>query len=84
MQVTLTRDLEDFIAHKVQAGGYENSSEVVREALRNFRAKDDPAESDSPELADILVSAVRSEHRPLTARHYNQLRLRARRKPARA
>jgi putative addiction module CopG family antidote len=83
MQVALTKDLEKFIARKVQTGGYANPSEVVRDALRNFRAKDDPAETDSQELAELLLPAVRGRHRPLTAKHFNQLRLRARRKPAR-
>lgn len=84
MQVTLTKDLQDFIAQKVRAGGYANSGEVVREALRDFRAKDDPAELDSQELAELLLPAVREPHRPLTAQHFDDLRARARRKPARA
>lgn len=83
MQVALTKDLEKYIAQKVRVGGYANPSEVVRDALRNFRAKDDPAELDSEELAEMLLPAVRGRHRPLTARHFHQLRLRARRKPAR-
>ena len=82
MQVTLTKDLERFIAHKVRAGGYADSSEVVREALRHFRTQDDPAEADSRELAELLLPAVRGPHRPLTAKHFDQLRLRARCKPA--
>jgi antitoxin ParD1/3/4 len=82
MQVTLTRDLEKFIAGKIQTGDYTNASEVVREALRSFRAKDDPAELDSRELAEMLLPAVRGRHRPLTAKHFNQLRLRARGKRA--
>ena len=79
MQVTLTKDLEKFIAQKVRTGGYANPSQVVCDALRDFRAKDDPAETDSPELAELLLRAVRGRHRPLTARHFDQLRLRARR-----
>jgi putative addiction module CopG family antidote len=79
MPVTLTKDLEKFIARKVGIGGYANASEVVRDALRNFRAKDDPAELDSQELAELLLPAVRGRHRPLTARHFDQLRLCARR-----
>lgn len=84
MQVTLTKDLEKFIARKVEGGGYADASEVVRDALRNFRAKDDPAEIDSRELAELLVPAVRGKHRPLTTKHFDQLRFRARRKRARA
>ena len=82
MQVTLTRDLQDFIVQKVRAGGYANPGEVVREALRDFRAKVDPADLDSQELAELLLPAVRGAHRPLTAKHFNELRARARRKPA--
>ena len=83
MQVTLTKDLESFIAQKVRAGGYADSSEVVREALRSLRTQDDPAEADSRELAELLLPAVRGPHRPLTTKDFDQLRLRARRKPAR-
>ena len=84
MKITLTKDLEKFVAAKVRSGGYTDASEVVREALRTFRSKDDPAETDSQELAELLLPAVRGKHRPLTTRHFDQLRQRARRKPARA
>lgn len=84
MNITLTKDLEKFVTAKVRAGGYTDASEVVRDALRTFRSKDDPAESDSQELADLLLPAVRGPHRPLTDHHFEQLRQRARRKPARA
>ena len=83
MQVTLTKDLEKFIAQKIRTGYYANPSEVVRDALRALRAKNDPAEIDSQELAEMLLPAVRGRHRPLTARDFDQLQLRARRKPAR-
>jgi putative addiction module CopG family antidote len=78
MQVTLDKELEAFIAEKVQKGGYANADEVVREALRNLRAKDDPAEIDSEELAELLLAAVRGPHRPLSADDFDQLRVRAR------
>ena len=83
MQVSLTKDLEKFVAGKVRAGGYSNASEVVREALRELRAKEDPAETDSRELAQLLLPAVRGPHRPLTEKHFDQLRQRARRGPVR-
>jgi hypothetical protein len=56
---------------------------VVREALRTFRGKDDLAETDSQELADLLMPGMRGKHLPLTSRHFDQLRQRARRKLAR-
>lgn len=81
MQVTLDKELETFIAEKVQNGGYANADEVVREALRNLKAKDDPAEIDSQELAELLLEGVDGSHRPLTAEDFNQLRMRARGQP---
>jgi putative addiction module CopG family antidote len=77
MQVTLCKELEDFIAEKVRHGGYANADEVVGEALRELKAKDDPAEIDSQELAELLLAAVRGSHRPLTGEHFDQLRARA-------
>jgi putative addiction module CopG family antidote len=79
MKITLTKDLEKFVSAKVRSGGYADAREVVREALRTFRSKDDPAETDSEELADLLLPAVRGKHRPLTAQHFDRLRQRARR-----
>ena len=78
MQVTLSKELEAFITKKVRYGGYANAGEVVREALRDLKAKDDPAEVDSQELAELLLAAVRGPHRPLTTEHFDQLRSRAR------
>jgi len=78
MQVTLSKELENFIAEKVQHGGYANADEVVRAALRDLKAKDDPAEVDSRELAELLLAAVRGPHRPLTTEDFAQLRSRAR------
>ena len=78
MNITLTKELEKFVTTKVRSGGYADASEVVREALRDLRSIDDPAEQDTPELAELLLAAVRGPHRPLTARHFAQLRQRAR------
>lgn len=84
MNVTLTKELEKFVTTKVRSGGYADASEVVREALRDLRSNDDPVEIDSRELAELILPAVRGPHRPLTSRHFAQLRQRARRRSARA
>jgi Arc/MetJ-type ribon-helix-helix transcriptional regulator len=81
MKVTLTKDPEQFVA---AAGGYANSSEVVREALRHFRDLNDPAEIDSEELAELLLPAVQGPHTPLTSRDFETLRRRARGKQSRS
>jgi putative addiction module CopG family antidote len=82
MQVTLSKELEAFIAEKVHNGGYADAGEVVREALRDLKAKDDTAEADSQELAELLLAAVRGPHRDLTSEHFDRLRSRARRRVA--
>ncbi len=38
MEIRLTEHLAKFVNSKVEEGGYEDASEVVREALRNFEA----------------------------------------------
>src|SRR5262245_22836584 len=76
VDITLTKDLEKFVAQKIRAGGYSDASEVIREALRELRAHDDPAERDSQELAELLLPAVRGSHRPFSATDFEQLRRR--------
>ena len=78
MKVTLTKDLEEFLDAKVESGGYESSSEVIREALRQFRRLDDPAELDSDQLAHLLLPAVTGPHKPLTSQDLDALRRRVR------
>ncbi len=80
MKITLTKDLAAFVNAKVRSGGYTSTSEVVREALRELRAKDNLAEIDSPELAALLLPAVRGPHRPLSEGDFEMLRERTRRK----
>jgi putative addiction module CopG family antidote len=78
VQVTLSKELDTFVAEKVRNGGYANADEVVGEALRDLKAKDDPADVDSQELAELLLAAQRGPHRPLTAELFDELRARAR------
>ncbi len=40
MNVSLTRELEEFVNSKVQTGRYNSASEVVREALRLLEERD--------------------------------------------
>ena len=41
MNVSLTRELEQFIDGKVESGLYNNASEVIREGLRLLKEHDD-------------------------------------------
>ena len=40
MNVSLTRELEEYISRKIHSGLYKSASEVIREALRLLREKD--------------------------------------------
>ncbi len=42
MNVSLTRELEEYISRKIDSGLYKSASEVVREALRLLRQRDQP------------------------------------------
>ena len=56
MEIRLTEHLAKFVNSKVEEGGYEDASEVVREALRNFEAGGRPvkgADGDIDALAKI-------------------------------
>ena len=50
MNVSLTQELEKFIARKVEGGLYKSASEVVREALRLLRERDQAGEGQLAEL----------------------------------
>ena len=43
MNVSLTPELEDLVNEKVRSGFYQTASEVVREALRLLKQRDDEA-----------------------------------------
>ena len=43
MNVSLTPELEDLVDEKVRSGLYQTASEVVREALRLLKLRDDEA-----------------------------------------
>ena len=57
LRITVTPQLAAFVSQKVDSGGYESASEVVREALRTLQRAD--AQSDAARrrlLADISAN----------------------------
>ena len=50
MNISLTRELEEFISRKIHSGLYKSASEVVREALRLLHQKD---QTDRGTLAEL-------------------------------
>ena len=56
MNISLTRELEQFVSHKVDSGMYHTASEVVREGLRLLKERDELHQSKLSELQkDISI-----------------------------
>lgn len=66
MNVSLTPELEKFVAEKVDSGRYTSASEVVREALRLLEEHDQARSAQlaafDQELARRLAALDRGEH----------------------
>jgi antitoxin ParD1/3/4 len=85
MNVSLTPELDKFIARKVESGRYNSASEVVREALRlleeHDRTRNVQVAAFNRELGARLASLDRGESvKPATARKRLEQRSRERRK----
>ena len=76
MQVTLTKELEQYVKTKIRTGRYADESEVLRDAWRALEERDD---YESPALEAALLEGVRGPHRP-----YGKATLDRSRKNARA
>ena len=65
MNVSLTPELESLVNEKVRSGLYQTASEVVREALRLLKNRDDEARRADGQAALPLPSAAgTARHRP--------------------
>ena len=85
MNVSLTPELEEFVAVKVNSGRYTSASEVVREALRlleeHDRSRGAQIAAFNKELDHRLASLDRGERAdPIAARRRIQTKSHARRK----
>ena len=74
MNVSLTPELEKLVIEKVRGGLYQTASEVVREALRLLKQRDDDARR-----ADQRAGLAPADTRGATARASGSPRPRARR-----
>jgi antitoxin ParD1/3/4 len=85
MNVSLTPELDNFVAGKVESGRYTSASEVVREALRlleeHDRARSAQLAGFNKDVAARLASLDRGEHvRPETVRQRLEQKSREQRK----
>jgi putative addiction module CopG family antidote len=82
MNLSLPKDLEEFVQKEVATGEYPDATAVVVEALRELQTKTDNGiaedETCPPDLKALLLEAVRGPHNPLPADYFDQLRRRLR------
>ena len=89
MNVTLPRELEEFVLQQTATGHYPNANAVVVDALREFQNKADekngppwaqplPDGTCPPELKTLLLEAVNGPHHPMPADYFDRLRERLR------
>jgi putative addiction module CopG family antidote len=82
MNVSLPKELEEFVQKEVAAGEYPDATAVVVEALREFQDKADNGIAEKgdcpPELKAMLLEAVKGPHSPLPSDYFDQLRRRLR------
>ncbi len=86
MNVSLTPELDNFVAAKVESGRYNSASEVVREALRLLEEHDRARAAQlavfNQELGDRLAHLDRGERvEPNAARARLEQKSRERRRP---
>jgi antitoxin ParD1/3/4 len=58
MNVSLTPELEELVNEKVRSGLYQTASEVVREALRLLKSRDDEVRRADQQAALALASGA--------------------------
>ncbi len=58
MNVSLTPELESYVAAKVKSGGYASASEVVREALRVLQYEENSKEAWTGEVQTRLATSM--------------------------
>jgi antitoxin ParD1/3/4 len=58
MNISLTPELEEFVAKQVESGTYQTASEVVREGLRLLRERDDLNRQKKEELRKALAVGI--------------------------
>jgi predicted nucleotidyltransferase len=78
MNVSLTPELEKYVRRKVASGFYNNASELIREALRLFIARDGtPVGQPAPELLsrDEVLAKLAALEKPLREHGLSSLAL---------
>lgn len=82
MNLSLPRDLEEFVRKEVASGVYPDANAAVVDALRELQDKNSEAPLPDgicpPELKKLLLEAVKGPHHPMPADYFDKLRERLR------
>ena len=89
MNVSLPKELEEFVLKEVAQGGYPSPEAVVVEAVRELQNRIDDAGAQIPmaplpdgncpsELRSLLLEAVNGPHHPMPLDYFQRLRERLR------
>jgi len=81
MNVSLTPDLDEYVAEKLSAGGYSSASEVVREALRLLQTRESQLHSFNSVLVRRIEGLDRGERLTPTQLKQNMKKFTDRKKP---
>lgn len=65
MELSLTADLEEFVARKVISGQYPSATEVIQEALRQLRGREE-LEQQHEALRKAIASGIAEADQGLT------------------
>lgn len=63
MNVSLTPDLDEFVASKIDSGEYATASEVIRDGLRMLRAAEEARQMKLSILREEIRKGMDSPHR---------------------
>lgn len=82
MNLSLPRDLEEFLQKEVASGQYPDAQTVIVEALREMQGRNSaealPDATCPPELKKLLLEAVNGPHHPMPSDYFDKLRERVR------
>jgi antitoxin ParD1/3/4 len=86
MNISLTKELENYVSQKVESGLYHSASEVIRDGLRLMKERDELHQSKLNELRkEIAVGRVQADHvqvQPLNEKTTARIKARGRKRLA--
>ena len=78
MEITLAKDVEDFLEQKVREGAKGNPSDLVNDVLRAVRDQQSNVFTATPELEAWLLESADMPSTPLTKADFESIREQAR------